>query len=528
MAFAEYFHKNIQSASAILQGFKEEGFRAVLEGHRIGIAFDDAAVECEEGKAALDLTLRLTARFYPSLALAATGKEAKKCLVVYQKLAKEINPRIDVVLETENVSHWLVVGKSAVTSHKGHVFYVGSDSWVAKLSTVSPVGSGKSANPFGAGVAACLGVANVFRAVFADQLPGSKPDDEIAFSVLDFKRKSRESKNPSISDIDLGELHLVGAGAVGNGFLWALSQCKARGHLYVIDAENLELSNVQRYAMSTITDVGKPKAVLAGNWAATAGAQVTPQVATWEDYVASRGDWIFERVAVAVDNANTRIHVQAALPKVVFNSWTQAGEAGLSRHGFVGDEACLACLYLPKRRVPNFDEIVLRALKLPNDGPHLMEVRARLDTGQPTEREYLERIAKAANVPLERINPFEGKPLRSFYVEAICGGAVLEFVTADDLAAADVPMAFQSALAGILLCADVVAEVMALRPRLPTITQIDLLRPFPTFVSTHRKKDPDLRCICGDQDFIAQYDQKYPTKMRAGRAKSPGTRLARR
>jgi hypothetical protein len=53
----------------------------------------------------------------------------------------------------------------------------------------------------------------------------------------------------------------------------------------------------------------------------------------------------------------------------------------------------------------------------------------------------------------------------------------------DPVQQTEVPMAFQSAFAGILLAAHVVAEHLGLRTRLPTKTQINVmtaLAPFPS------------------------------------------------
>lgn len=523
MAFADYFEKNVQAASLLLQGFDSTAFKALLEHETIGIAFDESASKTPEGQATLDLVIRLLARFYPNIALVALDDTAKKKSKRFEALARKINPKISISKAHRGVSRWLVLGTSRLTfsgSKRVSPIYIGSDNWIAKLSTSNPVGSGRSGNPFGAGAAACFGVANVFRAVFAVQLPGSQLDSAIALSVLDLNPNALKPMNPPLKEIDFGEFQLVGAGAVGNGFLWALSRLKGKGELHLVDAELLERSNLQRYAMTAPSDEGKFKSDLGKTWLSGGQLSVKSHKATWEDYVAARGDWRFERVAVAVDNAATRIQVQAALPRSVFNSWTQVGEVGLSRHTFLGDAACLACLYLPKGKTLNFDDIVLKALRLPENGPNLMEVRTRLDTGQTTERAFLERVSTAANISIERLLPFEGKPLRNFYAEAICGGAVLEFGSGGQHNRADVPMAFQSALAGILLAADVVADVARLRSMLPTITQIDLLRTLPSIASTPQRKHTDSRCICGDPDFVNQYLVKYPVRADAPRKAS--------
>lgn len=512
MAIADYFVKNVQAASLLLHGFDSTAFRSLLEKQVIGVAFDKSATNTPEGLAALDLVIRLLARLYPNITLAALDNVAKEKSKIFEALAKEINPKITTSRIANSATHWLVVGKSRLKltgPKKVSTFYIGSDNWITKLSTSSPVGSGRSLNPFGAGAAACFGAANIFRAIFSAQLPGSQLDSEISMSVLDLKPKAPRPKNPLLNEVDFGEFHLVGVGAVGNGFLWALSRLKCKGELHLVDGETLELSNMQRYAMTSPPDNGKFKSDLGKTWLSGGKLSVKSHKVTWEDYIAERNNWRIERVAVAVDSAATRINIQAALPKYIFNSWTQAGEIGLSRHTFLGNAACLACLYIPKSKTLNLDDIVLKALRLPEDGPNLMDVRTRLDTGQPTERAFLERIATANNISIKRLLLFEGKPLHNFYVEAVCSGAVLEFNSVSQSNRTDVPMVFQSALAGILLAADVIADIAQLRPMLPTISQIDLLRALPSTISTPQRKRADSRCICSDLDFVHQYKLKY-------------------
>jgi hypothetical protein len=101
-----------------------------------------------------------------------------------------------------------------------------------------------------------------------------------------------------------------------------------------------------------------------------------------------------DSVLSAVDSAKARIEIQASLPRRIFNAWTQRGEAGVSRHSFLGNKACLACLYMPTGGAVNEDVLVVRALRLPEDELTLREVRRRLQLNEATDRGFLERIAQ--------------------------------------------------------------------------------------------------------------------------------------
>jgi hypothetical protein len=71
-----------------------------------------------------------------------------------------------------------------------------------------------------------------------------------------------------------------------------------------------------------------------------------------------------------------------------------------------------------------------------------------------------------------------------------------------------VPLAHQSALAGVLLAAAVVRHALggAAQSR---ITQVDLLKPLPVELTRPADKHPSGSCICQDQDYQQVYVAKY-------------------
>jgi hypothetical protein len=244
------------------------------------------------------------------------------------------------------------------------VINIGSAGWRALLSRDGPVGSGSTANPFGAGAASCFGAANVFRRIFADQLPRGDLDDRIDLSLSTyFQGSAAVSELPE--RCDLGDAYLVGLGAIGNGAVWALSRIPGlAGVLHLVDHENADLSNLQRYVMAMQDDVGRRKVRLARAFFTQGTLKVRAHPQRWSDYVVGRRKRAFERVAVALDTAQDRIALQASLPKWIVNAWTQDVDLGISRHAFTADGACLACLYLPTGAVKNEDERVAEELRI--------------------------------------------------------------------------------------------------------------------------------------------------------------------
>ena len=78
MAFANFFDRTATAASQVLLNFNLEAYKATLSGHVIGLAFDEAAATSPEGRATLDLCVRILARLYPTISIACAGGEAEK------------------------------------------------------------------------------------------------------------------------------------------------------------------------------------------------------------------------------------------------------------------------------------------------------------------------------------------------------------------------------------------------------------------------------------------------------------------
>jgi hypothetical protein len=514
MALADFFDKAALAASHILQGYDMDAFRDRLLSSVIGIVFDNAAVESIEGRRTLELSVNLLARLYPRIAILPLT-ETENVEAIFQELeriAMAINPDIDVARTAATITACVAVGGTPSTGIEvaSPVIYIGSDGWIAKLSIEHPVGSGASEIPFGAGAAACFGAANVFRVVFGDQLPGGSLDRNFMLSLVDYEVNASMPSNPSLEAVDLGETHLVGLGAIGNGTIWALARTPhLKGVLQLVDNERIDLTNLQRYVLATQAHaaVQTEKVLLAVDVLKGSGLTVEPNPCNWAQYLGKRKDWYFERVGIAVDSAEDRRSAQACLPKWLVNAWTQPGDLGISRHGFTGDQACLTCLYFPEGGQKNEDELIAHAIGLPDK---ILQVREMLYLGSPVDRPWLEAIAAALGVSVGPLLRFEGQPLRRFYSEAICGGVVLQLGGHPKIGAAEVPMAFQSALAGIMLAAELVSHAARLKlTPPPATTKIDLLRPLGTYLSLPNPKHPSGRCICQDSDYQAAYEAKY-------------------
>lgn len=154
----------------------------------------------------------------------------------------------------------------------------------------------------------------------------------------------------------------------------------------------------------------------------------------------------------------------------------------------------------------NEDAIIAEAFGVP---ARLMQIRLLLHRNEGVPRDLLEAIAPARDVTLDRLIPFEGRPVRALYVEGFCGGAVIPLsqigAPRTDV---HVPLAHQSALAGVLLAAAAVRDVLWGSTG-SHITQLNVLKPLPASPIRPAAKDPRGLCICQDRDYREVYEEKF-------------------
>ena len=496
MGLADFFPRDAVAISQVLQGFQKDAFIEELKGVRVVIAFGEEAATTRDGRQLLDLTVRLSARLYPSLTFAtvpAGGQFADELTM----LASSINPNIDVS-QNGTYNACLTIGTDA-PGVDAPTIYAGCDGWSARVGTAGPYGTSDLGNPFGAGFAACLATANLFRLLFFPK-GSALVDADISFP-------SDGSSFPQFMETELTDpLVLVGVGAVGNSAAWALARTPLSGLVYLVDPQTIDLSNLQRYVLCERGDEGCVKVDIVGKEFRGA-LQALPFQGTWASFLGAKG-YKWERVLVALDSAHDRRAVQGSLPRWIVNGWTQVGDLGVSSHSFLGEHACLACLYLPTQKSQNEDQIISEGLKV----PELQErVRFLLGSGQGTDRALCEAIASAWNVPAKTLDPYVDRPIRELWVEGVCGGGIIPLGEAGQAPRElQVPLAFQSGLAGVLLAAEAVRDVLNDGVQRRTLVRrLDVLRPLGDPSPQPALKAGRGNCICEDREFIAAYQAKY-------------------
>src|SRR5260370_22012285 len=208
MALAAYFDKAALSAQSVLANFDLTDFRRTLENQVLQVRFESGAIT-SEGRCTLELLTDLVSRLFPRLQFSAASEVARIVPELADR-ARQIN-RFVMVDESTPPTLTVVVG-DLPSEPAGRTFFTGSDGWLCRASTQSPVPCGDSGNPFGAGMAACLAAAWAFRETFATQLSTkSVVGESVTVSLLDLS-SGEGATNPRWTSANIGLTHLVGVG----------------------------------------------------------------------------------------------------------------------------------------------------------------------------------------------------------------------------------------------------------------------------------------------------------------------------
>lgn len=255
--------------------------------------------------------------------------------------------------------------------------------------------------------------------------------------------------NPGVlhSPINVGESYLAGAGAIGNGFLWAARHVRLVGRLHVVDDDMVSAGNLQRQIWFEQPDLGTPKATTLATRAQPFIAEcvLVPSICRLQDHPNRNMNpaWL-RRLIVAVDSRNARRRLQNELPGEVFDaSTTGVEQIVLHYNRQPTEQACMGCVYGRDAQEVSHEQAVAALL-----GVEPYEVRLeRITPGMA------DKIA-ASNSGITP-NAIVGLACDTLYKQ-LCGSGRLRAVTGDAVIA---PFAFVSVLAGALLLADLVTRL---------------------------------------------------------------------
>ena len=190
---------------------------------------------------------------------------------------------------------------------------------------------------------ACYASAATLSRALDRALPFAPPDP----FILDFRQLGIEW-NSVMAPVDLEHTFIAGAGAIGNGFLWAARHLNFRGQLSIADDDVVSSGNLNRQIWFQTVDIDLPKVdrIVARAQEHFPQLKLIPNRCRLQDMPdKSDGPWL-RRLIVAVDSRRARRELQSELPGEVFDSSTTDVREIVVHHNLQPTElACLSCIY---------------------------------------------------------------------------------------------------------------------------------------------------------------------------------------
>ncbi len=328
-------------------------------------------------------------------------------------------------------------------------------------------------------LAACYIAAAAFRALLPETVPQSGPVPlrlpfRLSFAVVGLD--DAQLATP----FDVGTAYLAGAGAIGNGFLWALRHLPVSGELVIADDDVVASGNLNRQLYFNPPDIGQAKALCLAEKARADFAQLTLRGyrARLQNLpMKTHGAWL-PRLIVAVDSRRARRELQNECPGEVFDaSTTGIHEVVIHHHRQPTTAACLACIYRADEAEYSLEQ-------------HIAD---HLDVTVTDVRES--RISPRAAARIAKRHPhlvstdIEGTAYDTLFKQLCASGALA--ATADERVLA--PFAFISALAGTLLALELARRLTSGPPLSDNYWSVSAWRP--PLASRRRRRMTDANCV---------------------------------
>lgn len=513
------FYDRVADATVpLLDGVSRDELRAKLEASHVALVAADALTpEQPLGRAYLFAT-NLLARIYPTLSFEA-GEELREGAI---RLARAINPVVTISEEREQETPTLAFANTPPDREREVTAW--ASAWNIGIDGGLDGAEEEAAIP-AALAASAVGVGEIFRIVLGEALPPPRPrlGSQPGSLNLITHEEQADTLPVDLEGVDLGRVHLVGAGAIGEAFVETLRHCGVGGTVVAVDPQTVELSNLQRYVLTTDADEDASKTALVARAFAGTNVEVEEVEAAWGEDPRARGAVVV--AAVGLDTPEDRVGVAASLPQRIYNAFTQPLDLGWSRHERFGEAPCLACLYWPTTEGPGRHEVIGKALEQPPRRV-LAYLANRFPVGRPLmkpmlgdpdppsdedaaswmSRSLLDDVLEHFDRPDNERSKWADRDVEDLYRDGICGGAIIAIGEGTGAREVLVPLAHQSALAGVMLAVQVIAaahpELAAVRPEMIE-GRFDVLRGFPQSPSVPTARVAT--CICSDPDFIGAW-----------------------
>lgn len=257
--------------------------------------------------------------------------------------------------------------------------------------------------------------------------------------------------NAIVHPVVLGRAYLAGAGAIGNGLLWAARHLNIRGQLDIVDDDHVASGNLNRQIWFTTDDIGEFKAdrLAAHAQPFFAHLALAPRRSRLQDLEEKSGGPWLGKLIVAVDSRRARRALQNEFPGEVFDaSTTDIREIVVHHNAQPTDSACLSCIYEPDQEEFSREQHIADHLGVSVDAVRSERISAA--TSQ----------AIAAKFPELHAADLVGTAYDSLF-KRLCAESALHTTEGRRVVA---PFAFVSVLAGTMLALELVRRLVTGSP----------------------------------------------------------------
>lgn len=402
-------------------------------------------------------------------------------------------PNADVIISVGNTS-----------LNSDFIVRINSNGWASYLTCNNELSISNNPidNPIGAMGAACLGATEVFKRLL--ELEGCEKrwthdhPSHLEYSFLNYSCSTDNADFPTTINFD-ERILLVGVGAVGSAFIYALSNINnIFANIDVIDPDNFDDSSLNRCQIAFKDKINHNKAQVAETYA-TNSLQIKSYPQNFEDFKTKNG--INHPIIVStVDKNDARYQIQSELPKLIFHGATGKQIAAVSIIKFL-ENACLCCIF---NGHSSYDEVISKETGIPEN-----EVKEALASNGIFSETHLDFMRKKMGEKAEKFLEHIGKPFRDVYTQEMCGAIQVE--TSAGVKSASV--SFVSFFAGLALVAELIKYTTSSLHSYPMITSEDFLQ-FNLFIPSllspiRRVKEPKCILNCDDGDIHGIFIRKW-------------------
>jgi len=392
--------------------------------------------------------------------------------------------------------------------------WVGCNNWVAAISPVEAQDLSDLINPVGAYAVATLAASEAWKRILLplqNEIRSMKitpMDKPLFFSTLDYSQRS-DGPNPTLpEDADIGRLTIVGLGAGGGAAGFTLASLPGlRGLINLIEPDEVELSNLNRYVFADNTDVTqkRPKVDCVRD---LFGRNPRIRVKTWfKPYSEINNDLIKEdhcHVIAAVHSHNARYEIQYETPKVLWDGGaTDQGDFFIWRI-ILGETQCMFCKH-PRTQGEPEREKAEQLSKLLGLEPEIW-LRKATNNEVFTEEEIKMIERRFNGRKLDFDIPRLGQRYSGWFTNQ-CGR--LELPELDE----EIPIPFAPVMAGILLAGEAMKERFFPDHVLRGYYWNNLTARFNPHILPRQRAPKEDCTFCKDPIFLEQYKRRWKAEV---------------